>query len=204
LALGLAAYVLWQMVLTVLDPECKEGRLSLQRMAVRIHHLWSAALHCVLVGIAGWQLLGFSHGGDDGQTQQLLTAMALQIQGGRWLVGGIGVGIVAYALIQWVLACCPQKNTRMELADTPLRVPLLALFVFGYAARGALFGFIGVLLVRAAWWHDPNEAAGISGALQSMRHQPFGPWLLGIVALGLIAFGVAQIAKARYQRVRVD
>ncbi|MEO7127611.1 MAG: DUF1206 domain-containing protein [Rhodoferax sp.] len=204
LALGLAAYVLWQLVLVVLDPECSEGRWRIRRIALRIHHLWSAALHCVLVGIAGWQLLGFGHGGKDGQTQRHLTAMALQLAGGRWLVGCIGVGIAAYALVQWILACRPQKDTRMDLAHTSLRVPILAILVLGYLARGALFGLIGAFLVYAAWRHDPNQAAGISGALQSMRHHLYGPWLLGAVAIGLIAFGLAQIAKARYRRIRID
>ena len=204
LALGLAAYVVWQLVLAVLDPECGEGRWRIQRIALRIHHLWSAALHCVLVGFAGWQLLGFGHAGNHGGTQKHLTAMALQLPGGRWLVGGIGVGIVVFALVQWILAFRPQKATRMDLADTPLRVPIMVLLVLGYAARGVLFGLIGALLVHAAWRHDPNQAAGISGALLSMRHQPYGSWLLGAVAIGVIAFGLAQFANARYRKIRID
>ncbi|MEO6799681.1 MAG: DUF1206 domain-containing protein [Rhodanobacter sp.] len=204
LALGLLAYVLWQLVLSVLDPECTKGRWRLRRIALRIHHLWSAALHCVLVGIAAWQLLGLGHAGNGGQTQKHLTALALQLPGGRWLVGGIGAGIVVFALLQWGLALRPQKDTRMDLADTPLRIPILMLLVLGYAARGAVFGLIGALLIYAAWRHDPNQSAGISGALQSLRDQPYGSWLLGAVATGLIAFGLAQIAKARYQRMRVN
>ncbi len=204
LALGLAAYVLWQLVLAVLDPDCQNGRWTIRRIALRIHHLWSAALHCVLVGIAAWQLLGFGHGGNGGQAQRHLTAMVLQLSGGRWLIGGIGAGIVVFALVQCVLACRPQKDTRMDLADTPLRVPILVLLVLGYAARGVLFGLIGALLVHAAWRHDPSQAAGIAGALLSMRHQPYGPWLLGVVAVGVIAFGLAQLAKARYRRIVID
>jgi hypothetical protein len=204
LALGLAAYVLWQLVLAVLDPECQQGRWRIRRIALRLHHLWSAALHCVLVGIAGWQLLGFGHGGHGGQTQEHLTAMALRLPAGRWLIGGIGIGIVAFALVQWILACRPQKDTRMDLTDTPLRVPILALLTLGYAARGVLFGLIGALLVHAAWRHDPGHAGGIAGALQAMRQQAFGPWLLGAVAAGLIAFGLAQVAKVRYRRIRIE
>ncbi|MEO7050518.1 MAG: DUF1206 domain-containing protein [Rhodanobacter sp.] len=203
LALGLAAYVLWQLVLAAMDPECQKGRWKIRRIALRIHHLWSAILHCVLVGIAAWQVLGFGHAGNGGQTQKHLTAMALKMPGGRWLVGGVGAGIVAFALVQWVLACRPQKNTRMDLTDTSLRVPILALLAFGYVARGALFGLIGALLVHAAWRYDPSQAGGISGALQTMRDQAYGPWLLGAVAAGLIAFGLAQIAKARYRRIRI-
>ncbi|MEO6972625.1 MAG: DUF1206 domain-containing protein [Rhodoferax sp.] len=204
LALGLVAYVLWQLMLAVLDPECSEAHWTIRRFAVRIHHLWSAALHCFLVGIAGWQLLGFGHGGNDGQTQKHLTGIALQLSGGPWLVSGIGVGIAAYALVQWILACRPQKDTRMDLAHTRLRIPILAMLVLGYVARGALFGLIGAFLVYAAWRHDPDQAAGIAGALQSVRRQPYGPWLLGAVAIGLIAFGLGQIAKARYRRIRLN
>lgn len=204
LALGLTAYVLWQLVLAVLDPECGKGRWRIRRIALRIHHLWSAALHCVLVGIAAWQLLGFGHAGNGGQTQKHLTAMALKLPAGRWLIGGIGVGIVAFALVQWVMACRPQKDTRMDLTDTPLRGPVLVLLVLGYLARGALFGLIGALLIYAAWRYDASQAGGISGALQSMHQQPYGPWLLGAVGTGLIAFGLAQIAKARYQQIRIE
>ncbi|MEO7066549.1 MAG: DUF1206 domain-containing protein [Rhodanobacter sp.] len=204
LALGLAAYVLWQLMLTVLDPECQKGRWRIQRIVVRIHHLWSAALHCVLVAIVAGQILGFGHSSDNGQAQKQLTAMALEHPGGRWLVSGIGVGIVVFALVQWVLACRPQKGTRMDLTDTPLRAPILVLLVLSYVARGALFGLIGALLMQAGWQQNPSPTAGISGALRSMRQQPYGPWLLGAVAVGLIAFGLAQIAKARYRRIPSD
>ena len=203
LALGLAAFVLWQLVLAVLDPECEEARWSIKRVALRIQHLWNAALHCVLVGIAVWQLLGLGHGADHGKTQKHLTAMALQLPGGVWLVGGIGTGIAAFALAQWVLACRPQNDTRMDLGSTPLRRPILVLLVLGYIARGVLFGLIGAFLIHAAWLHHPNQGAGISGALQSMRHRAYGQWLLGAVATGLIAFGLAQIAKARYRHFRI-
>ncbi|MGH8233415.1 MAG: DUF1206 domain-containing protein [Rhodanobacteraceae bacterium] len=204
LALGLAAFVLWQLVLAVLDPEYQEDRWRIKRVALRIHHLWNGAIHCVLVGIAAWQLLGLGHGADHGHTQKHLTAMALRLPGGRWLVGGIGAGIVVFALAQWILACRPQQDTRMHLADTPLRRPILFLLVLGYVARGALFGFIGTLLIHAAWLYDPSQVAGVAGALQSMRHQPYGRWLLGAVAIGLIGFGFAQIAKARYRQIRIE
>jgi hypothetical protein len=31
--------------------------------------------------------------------------------------------------------------------------------------------------------------------------QPFGPWLLGIVALGLVAYGIFMVIQARYRRM---
>lgn len=204
LALGLAAFVLWQLVLAVLDPECREARWSIRRVALRIHHFWNAALHCVLVGIAVSQLLGLNHDPDHGKTQEHLTAIAMQLPGGAWLLGGIGIGIVVFALAQWILACRPQNDTRMDLSGTPLRRPILVLLVLGYVARGVLFGLIGAFLIHAAWLHHPNQVAGISGVLESMRHQIYGQWLLAAVAVGLIAFGLAQIAKARYRHIHIE
>ena len=204
LALGLTAFVLWQLVLAVLDPECREARWSIKRVALRIQYLWNAVLHCGLVGIAVWQLLGLGHAADHGKTQKHLTAMALQLPAGLWLVGSIGAGIVLFALAQWILACRPQNDTRMDLSKTPLRRPILALLVLGYLARGVLFGLVGAFLIHAAWLHHPSQLAGISGALQSVRHRAYGQWLLGAVATGLIAFGLAQIAKARYRHFRFN
>jgi hypothetical protein len=201
LALGLAAYVLWQLIQAIGDAE-SHGHGQLKRLALRIQHLWDAAVHCLLVGMAGWQLLGYSHGGAHGHTQQHLTATAMHLPGGRWLVAGIGGGIVAFAVAEWIMACRPEHDTQMDLSRTPWRRPILALLVLGHAARGALFGLIGAFLIRAAWNYDALDVTGIAGALQSMRQQPWGAWLLGSVAVGLIAFGLAQFAKARYRVIR--
>jgi hypothetical protein len=38
-------------------------------------------------------------------------------------------------------------------------------------------------------------------ALVALLQQPFGPWLLGLVALGLIAYGVYSFVEARYRRL---
>lgn len=203
LAAGLLAYVMWQLILTVLDPECTKGRWTIKRLALRFHHLWSAALHCLLVGLAAWQMFDSGGVGGQGQTQRQLVALALHFGGGRWLIGGIGAGIVGFALVQWAMACRPQKVTRMELADSVLRLPILGLLVLGYLSRGVLFALIGALLLHAAWRNDPDQAAGISGALQWLRQQSLGPWLLGTLAVGLIAFGLAQLAEARYREIRV-
>jgi len=42
------------------------------------------------------------------------------------------------------------------------------------------------------------------GALKVLSQQPYGKWLLGIVAAGLIAFGLYSFVEARYRRVLED
>jgi hypothetical protein len=49
--------------------------------------------------------------------------------------------------------------------------------------------------------HDPHKAQGLDSALQTLLHQPFGPVLLAIVALGFIAYGIYSFVEARYRRM---
>jgi hypothetical protein len=71
----------------------------------------------------------------------------------------------------------------------------------GIAARGVVFGLIGVLMVRAARQHDPEQAGGLRESLEML--EGMGRWPLGLVALGLVAYGVYELLNARYRRIRV-
>ena len=49
--------------------------------------------------------------------------------------------------------------------------------------------------------HQSSQADGLDGALKSLRDEPFGPALLTVVAVGLVAFGLYCFARARHQRI---
>ena len=71
----------------------------------------------------------------------------------------------------------------------------------GHAARGLVFIVIGVFLAQAALQSDPDEARGLGGALSALAAQPFGPYLLGLVACGLVAFGLFMFVVVCYRRI---
>jgi hypothetical protein len=48
---------------------------------------------------------------------------------------------------------------------------------------------------------DAAKASGLDGALKALRDRPDGGLVLGLAAVGLIAFGVYGLAEARYRRV---
>jgi len=72
---------------------------------------------------------------------------------------------------------------------------------FGHLARMVVFGLVGVFLIKAAVDYNPNNAVGLDGALAKLAHASYGPFLLGIVAAGLVAFGVYSLTDARYRRI---
>jgi len=71
----------------------------------------------------------------------------------------------------------------------------------GMAARGVVFAMLGFFVFQAALHVDPKQVKGLDGALQTLAQQPYGPWLLGLVALGLVAFGIYSMLCARWIRV---
>jgi hypothetical protein len=71
----------------------------------------------------------------------------------------------------------------------------------GHLARMVVFGLVGVFLIRAAVDYNPRKAVGLDGALAKVVHASYGSYLLGIVALGLIAFALFSLSDARYRRI---
>jgi hypothetical protein len=72
---------------------------------------------------------------------------------------------------------------------------------FGHLARMVVFALVGVFLIKAAIDFNPSKAVGLDGALAKLAHASYGPLLLGVVAAGLIAFGVYSLSDARYRRI---
>lgn len=81
------------------------------------------------------------------------------------------------------------------------RSTLVNLGKVGYLARGIVFTLVGILVVAAAVTFDPDKARGMDAALRQVAAQPYGPWLLSLMALGLMCFGAYSLAESRYRRL---
>ena len=64
-----------------------------------------------------------------------------------------------------------------------------------------VFTLVGVFLVKAAVDVAARAAIGLDGALAKLQHIALGPFLLSLVALGLIAFALYSFSDARYRRI---
>jgi hypothetical protein len=111
--------------------------------------------------------------------------------------------VVGYGLSQLYQAYQAEFREYLKLGEMTIKEEtwITRAGRLGYAARGMVFGIVGIFLIQAALRFEPSEATGLGGALKELLHQPFGPWLLGLVALGLIAYGLFMIAMARYRRI---
>jgi hypothetical protein len=122
---------------------------------------------------------------------------------GPALVAVVGLIVIGVGLAQFVVAyraSFAKKLRGDEMSHQQQQLVALA-GRLGYTARGIVFVLIGAFLVIAGVQSRPDQARGLGGVLASLAQQPFGPWLLGLVALGLIAYGLSMLLAARYRRM---
>jgi hypothetical protein len=200
-ALGLASFVTWQLLIAIRDPEHRRDRDQRSRQIVRLGHLLNGGLHSVLVIEAMRVLSGFGGSAGGERTQKEWIARAFAIPLGRYAVGIVGIGISLFGLYQCYRAVTRDKDSRVDLPRTWLRPIMDAFGIFGLLSRGVMFAMIGVYLTRAAWWRHPQYARGLASTLGALRQQPYGEWALGTVAVGLMTYGLLQIIKEPYRRL---
>jgi succinate dehydrogenase/fumarate reductase cytochrome b subunit len=123
--------------------------------------------------------------------------------GGTWIVGIVGAAIVGAGLYNGYRGVSRKFRERWQTGEMS-RAALkwgTRIGVVGLLARMVVFGLVGAFLIKAAFEFDPSDAIGIDGALQKLAGQSYGPWLLGLTAAGLIAYGIFCLVEARYRRV---
>lgn len=198
-ALGLAGYALWKLVQAAANPEGETGGKG---AAKRLTALASGILYGGLA-LGAFRLLTGSGGGGEGDSARSWTAEAMAKPFGRWLVVLAGVAVLAYGLRMISNAATESFMRHFAAAQMSPgeRLWTRRAGKLGLAARGIVFAIVGGFLVRAGLDADPGEARGLEGALDSLAAQPYGPFLLGLVAIGLIAFGVYGLVEARYRRI---
>lgn len=141
---------------------------------------------------------GSGGGGSGDQQQQQATATVFDWPGGRWIVLVGGVGLIGYAL--YMLKRHTVDGTFLERLDVGSSSWVALLGRIGYAARSMVLVLIGWFLVQAAVTYDAKESKGISGSLKELAGESWGPLALWGVAVGLVGYGMFNLAEARYRR----
>jgi Domain of Unknown Function (DUF1206) len=199
LVIGFGGMTLWRLSEAAWGSPDVDGRKPGKRLA----NLARAVFYAVLTyGILKYAL-GIGQPGSSNSQSQDLTAAAMKHQGGQVIVALAGVAIVLAGLYLIYRAYKLKflRHLRMGTASPRTRKVVRRLGQVGGIARGAVFATIGVFLVIAAKDANPRQAKGIDSALRALAHTPLGPWLLVVVAIGLMMFGVYSWCEARWRAV---
>lgn len=194
MAVGFVALALWQLSEAVIGRSQVKDRVE-------------AAARTVVYGLIVFTLLNLLLRGDSGDSMDKqskdLTAKLMDLPGGQILVGLLGLGLIALGAY-WIHKGWKKKFLQdLRTGEMPAKARDLAekLGMAGYIARGVIAAVAGVFVIQAAITYDPDKAKGIDATLRSLAETPAGPWLLGIVALGLLLFAVYCFFEARWHRL---
>lgn len=199
LAVGLLGHAIWRFVEAAIDPQ---GRgTDAKGIAKRLGYAGIGVLYVGLALTAVQLMRGSGQGGGNATADWTERLMAQPF--GRWLVGLVGLGVIGIGLYQLYQAYTTKFKQKLKLGEMSSTEETWATRVgrFGLTARGVVFGIIGGFLIQAALQYNAERVQGLDGALQALAGQRFGQWLLGIVALGLVAYGVYMLVSARYRRI---
>src|SRR5699024_7908228 len=179
------------------DPQQKQGRKQ-----------WTGFLTMVgsaiayLVVAATFAQFVFGGGADSGKSSSQASTTVAKAPGGLYILMAAGAVI---AIIGIVFCINGQRRKWKEELRRPQSAIIRFLVGFtgvvGYLGKGATLLSVGILIVVSAATGDPEEFTGIDGALKGMRDQPFGPYLLLAVGLGLVLYGGFLALRSRYDRM---
>jgi Domain of Unknown Function (DUF1206) len=200
IGIGLLGYMAWRLVAAVTDAEGKGDEPT--KLAVRAAQAARGLVYGAL-GVQALRMINGDQGGAQGEQTRNWTARLLEMPYGRALVVALGLGVIGYAIYQLYRAFSDKAKKHLDLAQAgPTQATWIVRFGrFGIAARGVVFAMIGVFLVRAGMQSDSGQAGGMAQSLQELGGD-YGKYVLGAVAFGLIAYGLYQLATARYRRMR--
>jgi hypothetical protein len=114
----------------------------------------------------------------------------------------VGVGVAIYGALEIWKAFSARFDDDLDETRVRSEAPwVLPLGRAGISARGVIMVLIGFGLVKASLEHSAANARGLDESLWTVFAQPSGPWLLAVVAAGLMCFGIFQLLHARYARL---
>ncbi|MFJ9536163.1 DUF1206 domain-containing protein [Streptomyces sp. NPDC101225] len=197
---GLAGMAVWRLSVAAFGSAGADGRKAHKRLL--------AAFGCVFYAGSAYSVLSFAvgpHGGGGSSDRQSrdVTARALDLPAGQWLVAAAGAGVVVAGVWNVVRAVRRKYHKDLKLGEmSPWQRRLVDITgVGGGVARCLVFTAAGAFAVRAAIDYRPDRAKGMDDTLRSFAHTPLGPSLLVCVAAGLVLYGLFSIALSRWCRV---
>jgi hypothetical protein len=197
LAIGLGGYSLWRLVRAAIGHGPEGADKGFDRLAA----LGSGIAYGLFCAIAVEILLGSGSGSSASPKKS--TAGIFGWPGGMWIVGIAGAVLIGIALYQGYRGITKKflKESKVEEMSPRMRTWIGRIGLVGHLARMVVFGLVGVFLIKAAIDFNPQKAVGVDGALAKLQHNSYGPFLLGVVAAGLIAFALYSLSDARYRRI---
>lgn len=193
---GFFCYAAWRFIAAWMDLE-RHGS-DAKGIVARLGLLATGVIHAGL-GIFVVQLVLGQGGGSGGQSEEDWTAWLLSQPFGRWLVIAVGAVVIGAGIYYGYKGIAEKYKEYLRWSQMVERLDPLC--KAGLLAYGFVIVMIGGFLLWAGWTSDPSEAGGLDQAFATVRQQPFGRVLLGVLGLGVLGFAIENFIEAVYRIV---
>jgi hypothetical protein len=198
LVAGLAAYALTQLLEAVFRPARATGMMG--RWRQRAVSSWGFVLYSVFC-LSTARLLVQAPAKQTAQSEQRQdTGMAAELLKSGW---GRALLVLAGILVVEAARRAIRLNFRERFTAGHMSRVLAAatrtLGAFGSIARAVVFALVGVFLVRAGALSSADQAKGLDAVFRSVASSRYGPWLLALLASGLLCYGLYCLIEVRYR-----
>ncbi len=190
---GLIGYALWRVIQALWNPEHKKA-------IKRIGYVASGLAY----GGFGYAAIKAGLTGERAQSQSRENAATLMsLPFGQLLLFALGAIFLAVGLGQIVNGFAGNFMKVLETARMSPEERKAARWFggLGLMARGVLFGLVGWFMFQAAMDRQPSEVGGLERGLQTIAKWPGGPVLLGLMAVGLICYGLYNFVESKYREM---
>lgn len=158
------------------------------------------------LALTAFSIVGLTSGSGSsggGNAEQQSSTYLFGLPGGRYLVGLLGLVVIAVGVHQAYKGVKQQFLPTLRTAEmsSTVRTAATRLGTAAYVTKGVIFALVGWFFVQAAVTYDPDEARGLDAALREVAQQSWGQVALVLIAIGLLAYALFAFVEARYRKV---
>lgn len=161
---------------------------------------FGSACSTVIYGFIGFNAAKVAIGAGARAHGKEWTARLMSLPFGRVLVVVVGIVVLVVAVILFVRGVRADFESNLD-AEAQGRLPVdtvIRVGQIGYMAKGVAFGIVAGLFFWAVATYDAKRAGGIDVAVGTLARAPAGPWLLAVIAAGILCFGLYCFGWATY------
>lgn len=186
--IGLLAHAVWRIIKGIKNPDVHHS--GTQSLLFRFVDVIVGGIYLSL-SYAAWQILRGYSTQSSGENTEIWISKILQLPFGKWLVLICALVMLIIALYQFYSAYKAKFEYRFDehQMDETERRTIRIMGRIGFSAWGVVYLMMTTLFYKAAVNYNADQAGGLSDALQALRNQPFGLWILNITAVGLLIYG---------------
>ncbi len=198
--IGLFAHAVWKILQSIVDPENRSK--SNEVLLLRVVDFFTGLLY-LSFSYAAWQIFQGLNIQSDSESTEVWVGQILELPFGKWLVLFVAFITIIAGFYQFYSAYMANFDYRFDIINMndKERTTLRKLGQIGISAWGIVYCMLGILFYQAAISFNAEEAGGLNDALSALGEQPFGVWILGTTAAGLMIYGIYLLILSYYHKI---